>query len=171
MTAMLHHLMLATVMSLSASPVPSSQKRVAEVLAEYRTYRQMTPKPVAVEPVLAAACTMFRHTADPHTDTLIAVFMNPPAADAFLQRLEFPVGAVVVKRKQDARGNSQAVGGMIKRESGFDPANGDWEYFYAPAGQAAVTERAGGCADCHSRARETDHVFGDWASTTPMFQP
>ena len=50
---------------------------------------------------------------------------------------------------------------MIKRESGYDPAHGDWEYRYdrrwPEADKGVVWGKLASCIDCH--ARGTDYLF------------
>jgi hypothetical protein len=55
------------------------------------------------------------------------------------------------------------VGGMVKRHKGYDPANGDWEYFYFEDASKIESGRISSCIQCHSRASDRDYVFGDWA--------
>ena len=52
---------------------------------------------------------------------------------------------------------------MIKRAPGYDPANGDWKYFYFEDGSAVESGRIAPCIACHRGASDRDFVFGDWA--------
>lgn len=55
---------------------------------------------------------------------------------------------------------------MIKREKGYDPDNGDWEYLQsAPDGQVLMRGPAssavvnGQCGNCHTSVEDRDYVF------------
>jgi hypothetical protein len=81
----------------------------------------------------------------------------------------FPKGAVIIKRKFDKRkfdGSSQnrtpiLSTVMIKREAGYNPQGGDWE-FAVVSGDGKNVEAKGkleNCMGCHASRRETDFVF------------
>ena len=61
--------------------------------------------------------------------------------------------------------DAQPVGiaAMIKREPGYDPENGDWEYAYEKrwpeAERSVVRGKLGSCIECHKGARITDYLF------------
>src|SRR5262249_39822116 len=74
-----------------------------------------------------------------------------------------PVGSVIVKEKlPDLKDEKPfAYAGMIKREAGYDPNNGDWEYLYDPMRQGGKVERGKlttGTA-CHRQAAAKDYLF------------
>jgi Cytochrome P460 len=56
-----------------------------------------------------------------------------------------------------------ALGIMSKREPGFDPGNGDWDYGYWEAGPGLLRSpaQAAHCGGCHTGAADTDFVFVD----------
>lgn len=99
---------------------------------------------------------------------LLNVYVSAPAESIFRQLGkdqtpdQFPIGTVIVKEKIEEQDMSlDALGIMIKRESGFNPAGGDWEYAYWEAGK--LTRDASllqNCQSCHSRQTQTDSVFG-----------
>jgi hypothetical protein len=110
----------------------------------------------------------------PHAQHAIAVRVNPEALDAYQTTQPMPVGAVVVKEKWwgfspgglnadpkradlDKLPASTEYGMMIKREPGYDPAHGDWQYVYVEAGK--VTEgRLPSCIQCHSQFKARDYL-------------
>ena len=76
----------------------------------------------------------------------------------------YPVGSIIVKESYKAEGG--AKGGlsnstiMIKRESGYDSENGDWEYAMLTAkGKVQSQGALGTCTGCHSAAADSDYVF------------
>ncbi len=153
---------------------------IAETARNYKSLQLMTPEPVLVGLELATLCTSVskemieaeRNDAGPHAFCRIEVYMNQLAADALRQNTAYPVGAVVVKEKQlqeilpfttaEGDGVNGGVGGMIKRDTGFDPEHGDWEYFYFESRDTIDSGRIVSCVNCHSKAAGTDYVFGSW---------
>ena len=61
-----------------------------------------------------------------------------------------------------------ALGLMIKRGPGFDPAHGDWDFgYWEPAsGLASGAEPAQHCGNCHAGSK-TDYVFVDMSWRYP----
>jgi hypothetical protein len=141
------------------------------VFSFYKSLARLTPEPILVSPELAVKCTrpsVAERAADeqrvgPHSDTLINIYVNELAKRAIKEKAgSFPSGAVIVKEKLEYDVFSDpavAVGGMIKRAPGYDPANGDWEYFYAAKSGGFATGRLDNCIGCHSQASARDHVF------------
>jgi hypothetical protein len=93
--------------------------------------------------------------------------MNDAACDTFLQsRTPYPVGSVVVKEKLGPA-DVEGVGGMLKRPRGYDPAGGDWEYFYFERASEVESGKVGTCVECHRQAASRDYVFANWADRAP----
>ncbi len=161
-----------------------------EVARDYAKLTLVTPEAVFVNPELAMLCKgasqehveRARRTQGPHAHTQIRVFMSAGAAATFKLRQKdetlaeapvYPVGSIVVKEKKGAfyfvgRGEERSkthdgVGGMIKREKGYDPEHGDWEYFYFEDPAKVESGRIASCVACHAGAATTDYVFGSWA--------
>jgi hypothetical protein len=99
----------------------------------------------------------------PHAGLTIIVRVSPEARGAFDRSEPMPVGAVVVKEKYGyASGPLVAYALMIKREPGYDPENGDWQYAYVSLSRPdkTVTEgRLKSCIDCHAGAKAKDYLF------------
>lgn len=74
---------------------------------------------------------------------------------------QMPPGATLIERLfQPGSATPAAYFAMVKRQPGFDPAGGDWEYLVVSA--AGQTEQRGNlplCARCHAEAPH-DHLFG-----------
>ncbi len=159
---------------------------VKDIAANYTNYHQITAAPVYVNPELATLCIgvslgqveKAREKHGPHANTAITIYMNDPAVKAFPARNQpYPVGSVIIKRKSIHGyniGNSSSriqpaahtgVGGMIKRPPGYDPANGDWEYFYFENPKQIESGRIASCVQCHVSAKGSDYVFGSWQAT------
>ncbi len=137
------------------------------VFTFYRQFDRLTAHPRGVAPMTAMLCRApnliesEKRSADAHYHSTIHIYANPAAAAAILHRSNaFPTGSIVVKEKLAKEGDVTGVGGMIKRAPGFDPSNGDWEYFYAePQGADFSIGRLENCSACHARAKETGYVF------------
>jgi hypothetical protein len=159
---------------------------VEHVARNYRQLRLLTKTSVAVDPHLARLCVGVQQSqvkeamqrAGPHAHTFIRIYMNDLAHDAFVEGVTtYPVGSVIVKEKrgleyfvemskqpQETDKTPNGVDGMIKRAPGYDPDNGDWEYFYFDDSSRIESGRIANCVQCHQAATATDHVFGDWAN-------
>jgi hypothetical protein len=92
------------------------------------------------------------------------VRVSPEAIVPFREGKPLPTEAVVVKEKYAnglATGPLHEYAVMIKREAGYDPAGGDWEYAYVtlvPERKVARGQLAE-CAGCHASAKEHDFLF------------
>lgn len=178
---------------------PSDGKAGVEPTAKsvatgYARLELMTSQPVVVNPALFALCRSAdsqevaaqAEASGPHANTAIRVYMNALASSAFGKRggSSYPVGAVVVKEKEYlggsggrerglARPGAKGVGGMIKRQKGYDPENGDWEYFYFEEISRIESGKITSCRECHAKAASTDYVFGEWKGGHPgwLHQP
>jgi hypothetical protein len=100
----------------------------------------------------------------PHAGYAIVVRVSPHALEAFRKNEPLPLGAVVIKEKHadlSALGAMQGYAMMVKRESGYDPAGGDWEYAYVSKSpeRSVVRGRLAQCAGCHASAKERDFLF------------
>lgn len=153
---------------------------IADIATAYTSYQKVTDEEVRVSPQLATLCDAppaqqwvetFRRS--PHANAAILVYMNEPAAQVFSRGNNvYPVGSVIVKEKRimDFSGKKSAsagngVGGMVKRAAGYDPAHGDWEYFYFEDRSNIQAGRIQSCVQCHEGAKDKDYVFGTWRTT------
>ncbi len=157
-----------------SSVQPGDTARKSEVvalprsLADYTTWRRLTPDGYSVPPQRSALCTSLApvppprsaEAYGPHANMFVRVFANPLAAGALNSRRAFPEGSILVKEKLlDARsGIPSAHGVMIKRRKGFNSSTADWEFLFYPSERAASFTN---CADCHRSARH-DFVFGSY---------
>jgi len=103
---------------------------------------------------------------NPHASTYITVFVNPAGTFAMFANWPqtFPKGSVIVKQKYDR--NSQTGTPilstvMVKREPGYNPEAGDWEFAVVSGDGKSVEARGklGNCMSCHASRRNEDFVF------------
>jgi hypothetical protein len=81
---------------------------------------------------------------------------------------DYPVGTVLIKQKfpkVDAKEPELATI-MRKRETGYWPQNGDWEYAVISGDQSVVVGRGriDSCAECHAQYEKTGFVTGVYLS-------
>lgn len=154
----------------AAPPVPLT---VEELITSLGHLEEVSDGRVAVNPGLSALCrgpsteeiAEARKEFGPHALAFIRVSMNERAASAFASGKSYPVGSAVIKFKDAAV--SGGIGGMIKREPGYDEFGGDWEYFYAEHKGLLHRGQLETCRNCHMTTRSTDHVFGSWKAKRP----
>jgi hypothetical protein len=104
---------------------------------------------------------------NPHekgNQTFARVFANEPATPEMNKdEPHFPAGSIIVREKllQETAQTPEVVTVMIKREKGFSPKSGDWEFFVLEGTLEKVEKRetTGSCAKCHTQAEKTDWVF------------
>lgn len=120
--------------------------------------------------VLCAAPTPVRvdeeRKRNPHASTAITVYVNQIGTEAMLSEsaATFPVGSIIVKQKFDPNHEPDKpllYTVMIKRESGYNPDAGDWEF--AVIGGDGLEFQARGalanCIACHAPQKANDFVF------------
>lgn len=101
--------------------------------------------------------------ANPHEHKYAHVFVSSNGSFAMkTNSATFPVGSIIIKEKfSDPNGKeTELFTGMIKREKGYNPACGDWEFFTLSAEATKVTARGKlkSCMDCHVEYAESDFV-------------
>ena len=112
-------------------------------------------------------------------------FVNPTGREAIeAKSFPVPVGTIIVKEKmshaafrlpaESSPGDStprlrlEALAAMIKREPGYDPGGGDWEYVYVPEPGGQVTRGTiANCKNCHARKQSTDFLYLSYLGSGP----
>jgi Cytochrome P460 len=151
----------------------TARPTLAEAMQEYRGWmkRQAAPRQTSAE--IFSLCRLpslaeTKFTESVHgKDLALLDWLNEAAARGIAAggKPAFPVGAAIVKQKLlglDADAKVAALGIMVKRQSGFDPAHGDWEFGYweQTPGLKSGSEAANSCGGCH-KGSPTDFVFID----------
>lgn len=125
---------------------------------------RVTPQPVDMPKAVAARCRIdpILQPPSPHAAAKFHIFANAPAAlPIFDPWGKFPEGSLIVKEKLGAEdGKTQLFTGMWKREKGFFPECGDWEFFTVDGAATKIVERGklANCANCHEDFTKGDHV-------------
>ena len=140
-----------------------------EVMDRETRLTRITATSIKVDPPYAALCK-YPHAAaeqSPHDSSYIHVYMNVPGINALNTGMtNYPVGTIVLKEKK--RTPEQMIPslftGMIKREKGYHPEAGDWEFFAANGRGDLIVARGkiSSCLDCHSRYQKTDYLTERW---------
>ncbi len=83
----------------------------------------------------------------------LAAGANPPAANQ-------PPNAYNTKASASPRDTTELFTGMLKREAGYNPPGGDWEYFVVSGDARKLLARGkiDSCIDCHEPYKATDYV-------------
>ncbi len=153
---------------------------IAEIVKDYETLIKINTKPIPVTPGVSLLCisdpaAQVIKTHGPHTDKMLNIFMNPSAKLAYHKiiknlekKIKYPVGAIILKEKistySEDKDKPNSLGGLIKREPGYDSENGDWEYFYRDEDEKLTTGKIQNCIDCHKTQKDTDYIYGVWTS-------
>lgn len=151
--------------SASATAASAEPEEVLTRLSKYRTWTLVNPVPVKMDSVVAALCApALPRPANPHQNKFISVYVNDVGQRAMLTERapEFPQGSMIVKEKLSDK-ESQApelLTAMLKREKGYNPESGDWEYLVLNGAASKVLERGrlASCSSCHAAYSGTDFV-------------
>lgn len=144
---------------------------------DYAKWTALTREPVSVDQGLFLRCERSATTVKlekeltekygPHFEPSLKYFANPDAEKSLKANPKgvLPVGSTIVKEKRVGKSNSEpllAYGAMIKREPGYDPEHGDWEYVYADFSKGKPKIERGkiqSCINCHSIAKDRDYLY------------
>jgi len=88
--------------------------------------------------------------------------VNPVPAVFHSQIARFPEGSVIVKEKLPSKESSapELLTVMVKREPGYNPQNGDWEYIALDGSGKSVQARGRleNCQACQMMVKDRDYV-------------
>ena len=143
---------------------PEDEKIWDYLMQHRKEMSRVTTKPYRVNWVGADLCARpnsIPHS--PHGEHWIHVFVSPDGTNAMATgKGTYPEGAMILKQKfHDVTGtNTDFYTGMRKRERGYNPDWGDWEFFTLDASGHTVTARGKieSCLDCHEKYKGTDFV-------------
>lgn len=135
----------------------------------------LTPVPVDMAAKVALLCGepgVRSPKEGPHEGARLLIHANASAVlPVFDPWGKFPEGSVILKEKL-ARGSdtTQLFTGMLKREKGYFPAGGDWEYFTVDGQAAKITGRGRlmQCASCHEDYPDSDFVTKAYAAPVQL---
>jgi hypothetical protein len=110
---------------------------------------------------------------NPHAAAYVNVYVNKSGTEAMRsqEQHQFPAGSVLVKEKFYSDGPATAekmkvslFTVMVKREPGYNPGAGDWEFAVVSEDGKQVQARGKleNCISCHVTQSDRDHVFGTY---------
>lgn len=139
---------------------------------DYSKWAALTPKPITVPKELFTLCdarpfARMQQQRGPHFQPAVSYFANADAAKVLTDdpKAALPVGGTIVKEKRAGEkpgAQLLAYAAMVKREKGYDPERGDWEYVYADLSGAQPKIERGkieSCIKCHSIAKDRDYLY------------
>ena len=152
--------------SLHAAPTDAE---LLKYVKERAKMERVTPKPVDMAAAVLARCNIdavlkgqASKPANPHYAATFHVYANDAAVlPLFDPWGKSPEGSVVLKEKfSRENGKTELFTGMIKRELGYFPECGDWEFFTVDGAASKIVERGKmeRCATCHENAEMKDHL-------------
>lgn len=156
------------------SPFDNRQKPDANslIFAKYYKWKRITPKLESAAGGEGSICCPPKGTnAGQVTEPYFNVFSDKNAELAFARPAgtPFPEGSMIVKEllSSNKKGTeARTLLAMVKRDEGFDPAHGDWEFMVLRRiKQPIIVERGkiAHCQNCHEKAKAQDFVFRGYA--------
>ena len=152
------------------SAVNEADKSRNELIAGYKQWTRVNSEPQVVASRIALQCmspTQAQSAIEeqnPHRDKFVVVYVNDTGRSAMMEQRQpkFPEGSVVVKEKMTTRESTtpELLTVMRKREAGYNPNSGDWEYFVFD-GPGKVVQASGKlekCQSCHMLEKEGDYI-------------
>jgi hypothetical protein len=143
-------------------------------LSEIRSYKQWTRvnlTSLPLSPLSAGLCRMampgerIASQENPHRGKFFAVYVNDVGKPAMMSQLHpaFAEGSIIVKEKlpNQTSASPELLTVMIKREKGFNPELGDWEFLVVNGDITEIQGRGklANCQSCHLMKPDTDFVF------------
>jgi hypothetical protein len=167
-------LLAALVWAQKRVPVKPPTGPAAEI-AGYRQWAKVNPRPARMVRNAAQLCAPMSRfprldsakpqSDNPHLDKFITVYVNDRGRAAMLEQKtpQFPVGSVIVKEKLSAETSAEPelLTVMIRREAGYNPDSGDWEYLVTDGKGEKVTAQGKleTCNVCHTGVKDTGYIF------------
>jgi hypothetical protein len=149
----------------------------AAKLKDRTAWTQVNDKPyyissrVNIQCVAPTAKDYERERTNPHMSTYITVYVNNIGRTAMFAKNpeQFPVDSIIVKEKIKDSETRQPVLYTImrKRERGYNPKLGDWEFsVVGPNGtEVQGTGKLENCQSCHVNVSDSDFVFRSYVNS------
>ena len=159
--------------------VEKRKDRELAMIADYRSWHRVNPEPITMTDVVAKMCRLLTkkeaeefRSVDPHIavqeQKSFTVYVNEVGKDRLLGKAAgtFPVGTCIVKVKHDGQDatTSELLTVMIKREAGFAPQIGDWDFLVLDGFAKSVQGRGAmkNCVSCHTAVNDNDFVYASY---------
>ena len=136
-------------------------------------WTQVNPEPYPISTNLDALCRaptaqeyQRERKTNPHAASYITVYVNNIGREAMLAKevQRFPQGSIIVKEKigSGMEGSKPLLYTIMrKREPGYNPKVGDWEFSVvgADGSQLLAMGKLENCEGCHKGKGESDYIF------------
>lgn len=147
-------------------PGPFDQTALREQILKYKTWTVVNPEPTKLDSLTGTLCADVRNPPDtPHKDKYIRVYVNDVGQEAMLRTKnpKFPAGSIVIKEKLPEKESltPELFTIMVKREAGFNPRGGDWQYLIMDSAQTKLEKPSDieSCQSCHAAwAKGSDFI-------------
>lgn len=154
-----------TLRSRSSEPAqPPGPDATDKLIAGYKQWTRVNPFPMKISVRASLDCAIASPPPGPHGEKYITVYVNEIGRPAMMEEKKpnFPQGSVIVKEKLTTPESTtpELLTVMLKRERGYNPESGDWEYMVFDGTGASVQERGKleNCQSCHTLLKETDYI-------------
>lgn len=151
---------------------PSNEDLIAR-FSKLDTFTRVTKEPVPLDATFVDLCepTVPRQRTN-HVEVygklsaVVHVLVSTEGVASFRADIPpYPEGTIILKQKfasADAE-KPDFYTGMLKREKGYNPKVGDWEFFTLSGDAKAITARGriNDCMDCHGQHPKSDFVMKD----------
>ena len=152
-------------MKLDTSAAITNETSVEKLIDRYKHWTRVNPVPVVFHSFGADSCAPVAMPQSPHSDKFITVYVNELGRKPMMEMKtpHFPYGSIIVKEKLRSKDSTspELLTVMIKREAGFNPKNGDWEYAALDGAgkQVQARGRLENCQACHTMVSDTDFIY------------
>ncbi len=156
-------------------PAAYDRVELSQSLPELKGYENWTPltnNPFPIEQNAYEFCGISKQRYEAlqsrglHSNYSIFVRANSTALKGLGKEGDLPTGSIFVKEKAMLNFQTKevitmtAVTAMIKREKGYDPEGGDWEYLYYDMQNKKKTQgKLENCRNCHLKSTGQDYLY------------
>jgi hypothetical protein len=177
-----------------AAPAPvqvAAPRLPASPILGYKSWKRVNQEPHPVTSRIAMMCRtptqeeIAAEAADPHLEPAdhpgsilrmryVVVYVNKTAQQAILheKRPTYPEGSLIVKERLATPHSAvpELITVMHKREKGYNPGHGDWEYLTLDGAGKQITAqgRLQKCESCHAEWKKTDFTSRAYLSDDVM---
>jgi hypothetical protein len=135
-------------------------------ILKYKTWKAVNPEPAKQDVIVSIACaSAVKPVVTPHADKFMRVYVNDVGLPAMMEAKspQFPAGTIIVKEKLPNKTSNtpEFFTVMVKRETGYDLGNGDWQYLIMESDMAKLEKpsEVENCQACHANwAKASDFV-------------
>jgi len=155
--------------TLKTVETPTKVIDIKKEIADFKKWTKVNEDPYIMWSNVSALCRAplksdYEMDKSIHKNKYVNIYVNSLGKDEMLTKKNpvFAVGTVVVKEKLPARDSQspELLTVMIKREKGFNPEVGDWEFATVNGDATEVTSQGKleSCQACHIGYKQNDFI-------------